>query len=35
MKSYDLAWILEFMQTYHMAIPRHIKRTKFYRKKMN
>ena len=35
MKSYDLAWILEFMQTYHMTIPRHIKRTKFYRKKMN
>ena len=33
-KSYDLAWILEFMQAYHMTIPRYIKRTKFYRKKM-
>ena len=33
-KSYDLAWILEFMQAYHMTIPRYIKRTKFCRKKM-
>ena len=33
-KSYNLAWILEFMQAYHMTIPRYIKRTKFYRKKM-
>lgn len=33
-KSYDLTWILEFMQAYHMTIPRYIKRTKFYRKKM-
>ena len=33
-RFYDLAWILEFMQAYHMTIPRYIKRTKFYRKKM-
>ena len=33
-ETYDLAWILEFMQAYHMTIPRYIKRTKFYRKKM-
>lgn len=33
-KSYDLAWLLEFMQAYHMQIPRYIKRTKFYRKKI-
>lgn len=33
-KSYDLAWILEFMQAYHMTIPRYIRRTKFYRKNM-
>ena len=29
-KSYDLAWILEFMQAYHMTIPRYIKSCLLY-----
>ena len=33
-KSDDLAELLKFMQAYHMRIPRYLKRTKFYRKKV-
>lgn len=33
-KAFDLAWILEFMQEYRITIPRYIRRTKFYRKKI-
>ena len=33
-KSDDLAELLEFMQAYHMRIPKYLKRTKFYRKKI-
>ena len=34
-KSFDLAEILEFMRVYRIRIPRYIKRTRFYRKKIN
>ena len=33
-KSFDLAEILEFMRVYRIRIPRYIKRTRFYRKKL-
>ena len=33
-KSFDLADILEFMRVYRISIPRYIKRTRFYRKKL-
>lgn len=33
-KSFDLANILEFMRVYRISIPRYIKRTRFYRKKL-
>ena len=33
-KSIDLADILEFMRVYRISIPRYIKRTRFYRKKL-
>ena len=33
-KLFDFAFVLEFMQTYKITIPRYVRRTKFYRKKM-
>ena len=33
-KTFDLALILEFMQAYKITVPRYVKKTKFYRKKM-
>ena len=32
--EYRLADILEFMRVYRISIPRYIKRTRFYRKKL-
>lgn len=33
-KTFDLALIVEFMQAYKITVPRYVKKTKFYRKKM-
>lgn len=32
-KSYDLAWIIEFMRFYEIPVPRYIRRTLFYRRR--